>query len=139
MTKQRHLMPRPVVLEHWLSKQSGHEGTHLIVFSKSSCVSYDKGNGTEMQEWIDDMAAFVRSLDTNHLITVGVTGWYGVSTPARCFLAMHCQPQGTTRLPFAILTASELTVVYSDRFDSFCDAIEQLGACRCSSNCKTTP
>ena len=36
-----------------------------------------------VQEWIDDMAAFVKSIDPNHLVAVGLIGWYGASTPDR--------------------------------------------------------
>ena len=36
------------------------------------------------QEWIDEMAAFVKKLDPNHLVSVGLIGWYGASTPERC-------------------------------------------------------
>lgn len=35
------------------------------------------------QEWIDDVAGYVKSLDGNHLVTLGAVGWYGASTPAR--------------------------------------------------------
>ena len=37
----------------------------------------------DMQEWIEDIAAYVKSLDPNHLVTVGSIGWYGASTPER--------------------------------------------------------
>jgi endo-1,4-beta-mannosidase len=36
-----------------------------------------------VQEWIEDIAAYVKSLDPNHLVTVGSIGWYGASTPER--------------------------------------------------------
>ncbi len=29
------------------------------------------------------MAAFVKKLDPNHLVSVGLIGWYGASTPSR--------------------------------------------------------
>ena len=29
------------------------------------------------------MAAYVKKLDPNHLVSVGVIGWYGASTPER--------------------------------------------------------
>jgi len=34
-----------------------------------------------MQAWLEEMAAFVRSQDANHMITVGSEGFYGGSTP----------------------------------------------------------
>lgn len=36
-----------------------------------------------LQEWIEDVAAYVKSLDANHLVSVGSIGWYGASTPER--------------------------------------------------------
>lgn len=39
--------------------------------------------GDVLQEWIDEMADYVKSVDPNHLVTVGVAGWYGDSTPER--------------------------------------------------------
>ena len=35
-----------------------------------------------VQNWLDMMSKHVRSLDPNHLITVGSEGFYGKSTPA---------------------------------------------------------
>lgn len=40
-------------------------------------------SGNVLQDWIDEMADYVKSLDANHLVTVGVAGWYGASTPNR--------------------------------------------------------
>ncbi|GBF87864.1 mannan endo-1,4-beta-mannosidase [Raphidocelis subcapitata] len=34
-----------------------------------------------MQAWLEEMAAFVRAQDTNHMITVGSEGFFGSSTP----------------------------------------------------------
>ncbi|KAL5556778.1 hypothetical protein UlMin_039014 [Ulmus minor] len=34
-------------------------------------------------DWLEDMAAFVKSIDTRHLITVGLEGFYGPKTPKR--------------------------------------------------------
>lgn len=36
-----------------------------------------------LQEWIEDLAGYVKSLDANHLVTLGSIGWYGASTPER--------------------------------------------------------
>ncbi len=32
---------------------------------------------TRMQVWIEEMAAFVKALDPNHLVTVGAEGFWG--------------------------------------------------------------
>ena len=35
------------------------------------------------QEWIDTTAEFLKSLDSNHLVTVGSEGFLGSSTPGK--------------------------------------------------------
>ena len=35
-----------------------------------------------MQAWAEDMAAFVKGLDPNHLVMLGTIGMFGASTPA---------------------------------------------------------
>eukprot|EP01025_Chloroclados_australasicus_P058356 TRINITY_DN731_c0_g2_i1.p1 TRINITY_DN731_c0_g2~~TRINITY_DN731_c0_g2_i1.p1 ORF type:complete len:1157 (+),score=104.87 TRINITY_DN731_c0_g2_i1:205-3675(+) len=37
--------------------------------------------GGLVAEWIDEMAAFVKSIDPNHLLTTGVEGFFGKSSP----------------------------------------------------------
>lgn len=34
-----------------------------------------------MQRWIEEMAAYVKSIDKKHLLTVGTEGFYGPSSP----------------------------------------------------------
>ncbi|KAK1279103.1 Mannan endo-1,4-beta-mannosidase 1 [Acorus gramineus] len=36
-----------------------------------------------MQDWISIMAKYVKSLDSNHLLEVGLEGFYGPSTPEK--------------------------------------------------------
>jgi hypothetical protein len=33
------------------------------------------------QEWVEDMAAYIKSLDKQHLVMVGTWGYFGASTP----------------------------------------------------------
>ena len=34
-----------------------------------------------MQDWIEEMAGFVKSIDKKHLLTVGLEGFYGPTSP----------------------------------------------------------
>ncbi|GAQ84226.1 Glycoside hydrolase [Klebsormidium nitens] len=38
-------------------------------------------NGNELQAWIEEMSSFLRNEDPNHLISVGLEGWFGATTP----------------------------------------------------------
>ncbi|XP_078439394.1 mannan endo-1,4-beta-mannosidase 7-like isoform X2 [Wolffia australiana] len=38
-------------------------------------------SGRTLQSWIEEMAAHVKSLDSNHLLEVGLEGFYGASAP----------------------------------------------------------
>eukprot|EP00899_Mesostigma_viride_P013206 jgi/Mesvir1/21887/Mv01956-RA.1 len=49
--------------------------------------SYSVPNGTTIQAWAAEMAAFVKLVDPNHLVTVGSEGHYGPLTPDRCLNA----------------------------------------------------
>ncbi|XP_002517909.2 mannan endo-1,4-beta-mannosidase 2 [Ricinus communis] len=40
-------------------------------------------SGDTLQEWIEEMSAFVKSIDNNHLLTVGLEGFYGPKNPKR--------------------------------------------------------
>ncbi|GJP44188.1 hypothetical protein CLOM_g3577 [Closterium sp. NIES-68] len=44
---------------------------------------YADPSGDVLQAWITDMAAYVKSLDSNHLLSIGSEGFYGPSTPDR--------------------------------------------------------
>lgn len=36
-----------------------------------------------LQNWIQEMAVFVKSIDPKHLVEIGLEGFYGPSTPNR--------------------------------------------------------
>eukprot|EP00250_Pteridium_aquilinum_P002127 c12333_g1_i1 orf=427-1716(+) len=40
-------------------------------------------SGDTLQGWIEEMAAYAKSLDQKHLLTVGLEGFYGQSTPEK--------------------------------------------------------
>ncbi|KQK18483.1 hypothetical protein BRADI_1g42770v3 [Brachypodium distachyon] len=45
------------------------------LMNEPRCVS--NSSGPHLQAWIAEMAAYVKSLDNNHLVTVGIEGFYG--------------------------------------------------------------
>ncbi|CAI5521818.1 unnamed protein product [Closterium sp. Naga37s-1] len=44
---------------------------------------YADPSGDVLQAWITDMASYLKSLDPNHLLSIGSEGFYGPSTPER--------------------------------------------------------
>lgn len=40
-------------------------------------------SGDKLQDWIQEMAVFVKSVDPKHLVEIGLEGFYGPSTPDR--------------------------------------------------------
>ena len=38
------------------------------------------------QAWIEEMASYVKSLDSNHLLTVGSEGYYATKSDGRCVI-----------------------------------------------------
>ena len=43
-------------------------------------------SGSKLQHWIDRTAEFLKSVDPNHLVTVGTEGFFGSSTPGELLL-----------------------------------------------------
>lgn len=42
-----------------------------------------RGCGETLQRWIDEMAAFVKSIDPNHMLTIGEEGFYAADSPSK--------------------------------------------------------
>ncbi|KAL5730384.1 mannan endo-1,4-beta-mannosidase [Ranunculus cassubicifolius] len=51
------------------------------LMNEPRCMSDPSGD--TLQEWIEEMSSFVKSIDNNHLVTVGLEGFYGPQTPER--------------------------------------------------------
>uniref|UniRef100_J3MDK0 mannan endo-1,4-beta-mannosidase n=2 Tax=Oryza brachyantha TaxID=4533 RepID=J3MDK0_ORYBR len=51
------------------------------LMNEPRCVS--NSSGPYIQAWIAEMAAYIKSLDTNHLVTVGTEGFYGPGSAER--------------------------------------------------------
>lgn len=46
-------------------------------------------SGDTLQDWIEEMSVFVKSIDNNHLLTVGLEGFYGPKNPKRLNVNPH--------------------------------------------------
>nr|GLL22897.1 mannan endo-1,4-beta-mannosidase 2-like isoform X2 [Ipomoea trifida] len=40
-------------------------------------------SGDTLQDWIEEMSTFVKSIDRNHLLTIGLEGFYGPKSPTK--------------------------------------------------------
>ncbi|KAJ4972366.1 hypothetical protein NE237_005465 [Protea cynaroides] len=51
------------------------------LMNEPRCLSDPSGN--KLQAWIQEMAIYVKTIDPNHLLEIGLEGFYGPSTPDR--------------------------------------------------------
>ncbi|KAJ6884882.1 hypothetical protein NC652_031780 [Populus alba x Populus x berolinensis] len=51
------------------------------LMNEPRCMSDPSGD--TLQDWIEEMSAFVKTIDKNHLLTVGLEGFYGPKNPKR--------------------------------------------------------
>ncbi|KAK9284431.1 hypothetical protein L1049_023604 [Liquidambar formosana] len=51
------------------------------LMNEPRCMS--DASGDTLQDWIEEMSAFVKSIDKKHLLTVGLEGFYGPKNPKR--------------------------------------------------------
>ncbi|URE04009.1 Cellulase (glycosyl hydrolase family 5) [Musa troglodytarum] len=57
------------------------------LMNEPRCMS--DASGDTLQEWIEEMAAYVKSIDKNHLLTIGLEGFYGSTSPPE---KLHVNP-----------------------------------------------
>ncbi|XP_020105315.1 mannan endo-1,4-beta-mannosidase 2-like [Ananas comosus] len=50
------------------------------LMNEPRCMS--DASGDTLQGWVEEMAAYVKSIDKNHLLTIGLEGFYGPSSPS---------------------------------------------------------
>ncbi|XP_077251051.1 mannan endo-1,4-beta-mannosidase 2-like isoform X1 [Tasmannia lanceolata] len=51
------------------------------LINEPRCIS--DASGDTLQDWIEEMAGFVKSIDRNHLLTLGLEGFYGPKSPEK--------------------------------------------------------
>ncbi|XP_057953814.1 mannan endo-1,4-beta-mannosidase 2 [Malania oleifera] len=51
------------------------------LINEPRCMSDPSGD--TLQDWLEEMSAFVKSIDKNHLLTIGLEGFYGPKNPKR--------------------------------------------------------
>ncbi|XP_039121681.1 mannan endo-1,4-beta-mannosidase 2-like [Dioscorea cayenensis subsp. rotundata] len=49
------------------------------LMNEPRCVTDPSGD--TLQKWIEEMSAYVKSIDKNHLVTIGIEGFYGPKSP----------------------------------------------------------
>lgn len=68
-------------LSSWLCLVCYREGLFLSVYN--ILLNWYFSLFEKVQDWLDEMASFVKSIDKNHLLTVGLEGFYAPTYPKR--------------------------------------------------------
>ncbi|XP_022764073.1 mannan endo-1,4-beta-mannosidase 5-like isoform X3 [Durio zibethinus] len=51
------------------------------LMNEPRCMSDPSGD--TLQDWLEEMSAFIKSIDKNHLLTIGLEGFYGPKSPKK--------------------------------------------------------
>ncbi|XVF66826.1 hypothetical protein PTKIN_Ptkin10aG0068900 [Pterospermum kingtungense] len=51
------------------------------LINEPRCISDPSGD--TLQDWLEEMTAFIKSIDKNHLLTIGLEGFYGPKSPKK--------------------------------------------------------
>ena len=51
----------------------------------------------QAQEWVEDVSAYLKSVDPNHLVLLGHSGIFGASTPDLCVRSLIICCRSATR------------------------------------------
>lgn len=78
-------------LSSWTSVHDWPTQLYILIFFFQTCWI----RLFDMQEWIKEMAAHVKSIDNHHLLEVGLEGFYGESVPERQKYNPNNNPVGT--------------------------------------------
>ncbi|KAK7397086.1 hypothetical protein VNO78_18253 [Psophocarpus tetragonolobus] len=78
--------------------------------------SIDKGKS--IQDWVKEMAVYVKSIDRNHLLEVGLEGFYGESTPQKKQFNPSYESEGTDFISNNQFPEIDFTTIhlYSDQW-----------------------
>ncbi|XP_059660931.1 mannan endo-1,4-beta-mannosidase 2-like [Cornus florida] len=66
-------------------------------------------SGDTLQEWIEEMSTFVKSIDKNHLLTLGLEGFYGPKNPKR--LTVNPPEEWASRLGSDFIRNNEISTI----------------------------
>ncbi|XP_062106011.1 mannan endo-1,4-beta-mannosidase 2-like [Humulus lupulus] len=51
------------------------------IINEPRCVT--DASGDTLQDWLEEMSAFIKSIDNHHLVTIGLEGFYGPKSPEK--------------------------------------------------------
>ncbi|KAL9228762.1 hypothetical protein vseg_004309 [Gypsophila vaccaria] len=70
-------------------------------------------SGKTFQNWVDEMASYVKSIDPNHLLEIGLEGFYGASTPTKIPINPNSYQFGTDFIANNQISGIDFATVHS--------------------------